>query len=241
MLEMMGKLITLVRNRRYRRGLRHGIAATVEHSHFLASTDYSTVLDVGANCGQFSLAALAARPAARIIAFEPLRQPADRYERLFRGQANVELIRTALGDTAGTATAHVSRRMDSSSLLPIGELQSAIFPGTEQIGIEQVPVTRLDDVLPVRHLQRPTLLKIDVQGFELSVLRGAEASLREIDCLYIELSFLPLYDGQPMAHEVIAWLAKRAMVLSGVHHVSRDTHGRAVQCDASFTRVPATS
>ena len=117
---------------------------------------------------------------------------------------------------------HVSRKSDSSSLLPPGKLQEEIFPGTGEIGTEAVHVVRLDDAIGVAELPRPILFKIDVQGLELDVLKGAEASLGGIDHLYVEVSFVPLYTGQAVAHEIVDWLAQRGFRLSGIYHVEFD-------------------
>jgi hypothetical protein len=100
-------------------------------------------------------------------------------------------------------------------------------------------VVRLDDALRVSELPHPVMLKIDVQGFELNVLKGAERSLTDIDHLYIELSFAPLYVGQPLASEVVAWLAQRGFVLAGIYHVEPDQAGRSIQADVHFQRTGA--
>ena len=69
---------------------------------------------------------------------------------------------------------HVSAREDSSSLLPVGEGQVSAFPGTDEVGTTNVEVRTLDSVMANRDLEKPALLKVDVQGFELPVLRGAD-------------------------------------------------------------------
>jgi FkbM family methyltransferase len=228
------KLYSILGRGAWRRGLAYGVAASVEHERYLASHEVATLIDAGANKGQFSLALKCFWPLARIIAFEPLSGPASRFERLFRGDARVALRRVALGSSPGDAEIHVSRKSDSSSLLPPGKLQEEIFPGTGEIGTEAVHVVRLDDAIGVAELPRPILFKIDVQGLELDVLKGAEASLGGIDHLYVEVSFVPLYTGQAVAHEIVDWLAQRGFRLSGIYHVEFDRSGRSVQADMHF-------
>ncbi|MDE2465567.1 MAG: FkbM family methyltransferase [Alphaproteobacteria bacterium] len=231
------KLLRLLPNRTYRAALRYRVAATIEHDGFLRSESFATLIDAGANKGQFSLAARATHPEAEIVAFEPLDAPAAIFEQVFANDRRIRLIRAALGEQSGMAEIHVSRRMDSSSLLPIGKLQEQIFPGTEEAAIENVRVVRLDEELAVSGLPKPILLKIDVQGFELELLKGAKASLPHIDGIYTELSFVPLYSGQPLAHEVIAWLAEHDFRLAAIYHVSYRANGAAVQADVHFRRV----
>src|SRR5258705_13176881 len=126
------KFATLLRHSAYRNGLRHGVAAAIEHEAFLKVQRIGTLLDAGANKGQFALATRVNHPSAKIIAFEPLGGPSAQFEALFRTDKNVRLVRAALGAENGDAQIHISRRNDSSSLLPIGKLQPQVFPGTEE-------------------------------------------------------------------------------------------------------------
>ena len=97
---------------------------------------------------------------------------------MFLGHAGIELHEVALGEVKRTAQFHVSRRADSSSLLPIGELQSRLFPGTEERGTINVEVVPLDSLEAHWRSASRALLKLDVQGYELNVLRGARQALR---------------------------------------------------------------
>ncbi len=233
------KLLRLLPRAEWRRGLWHGVAASVEHRDLIAGLDLASVVDVGANIGQFSLLVAALHPQARIFAFEPLPEAAARYERLFAGNPLVRLHRAALGPDRGTATLHVSARNDSSSLLPISDIQSRIFPGTEEVGTATVPVGPLADFVTREALVAPALLKIDVQGFELEVLRGAEGLLDSFDWIYVEASWLALYEGQALAGDVIAFVEAQGFTRAGEYNRSEDAHGTPVQADFLFHRVSA--
>lgn len=229
-----GKFLKLIGNSAYRKALPFGVAAALEHEDFLRSEPCATMIDAGANKGQFTLATRALRPDTSVIAFEPLAGPSSTFRKLFANDPRVTLIPAALGSLAGETDIHVARRADSSSLLPIGKLQSELFPGTDEQSISKITVMRLDDALDVSKLPKPVVLKIDVQGFELEVLKGAQRSLATIQSIYVELSFVPLYLNQPLAHEVIAWLADRKFALAGVFHLARGVDGRVVQADMLF-------
>lgn len=233
--QQAAKLLRLLPVPLFRKGLRLGAAAAVEHLALLRWLGPQTVLDVGANVGQFALAVRAAVPSARIIAFEPLAGPAATFRRVFADDPAVRLLETALGATAGEAVIHVSRREDSSSLLPIGEGQRTLFPGTDEARTETIRVAPLDDLVAAADLAPPTLMKIDVQGFELPVLEGCATLLDRFAWVYVEASFVPLYEGQALAHEVIAWLAARGCVLRGVHNPTW-VAGRCIQADLLFGR-----
>jgi FkbM family methyltransferase len=233
------KLLVLLRNPVYRRGLLYGVGATTEHRHFLSRQKFMTVLDAGANKGQFSLAVRAQFPRAHILAFEPLSEPAAIFRRLFGPDRCVTLFPVALGSQSGKQVIHISRRLDSSSLLPIGDLQSKIFPGTEEARTEEIRVECLDSILAGQDLPAPVLLKVDVQGFEQHLLLGAEETLRRVSTIYIELSFVPLYHGQALADDIIRWLQTRGFALAGIYNLAQDPTGKTVQADFHFERCDA--
>ena len=78
------------------------------------------------------------------------------------------------------------------------------------------------------------MLKIDVQGFELKCLQGCEDLLDRFQQVYVECSFVELYEGQALADEVIAWLRDRNFILQGVYNTFYDSKGAAVQGDFLF-------
>ena len=131
---ILGKLVKLqsiLRSPLYRSALlRHNVAAGVEHERVLGALDCRSVVDVGANCGKFSLVARRCFTEATIVAFEPLSGPAERFRQVWAGDPLVSLHQYALGALRADSTMHISGSDDSSSLLPITSRQSSIFPGT---------------------------------------------------------------------------------------------------------------
>lgn len=212
----------------------HGVAASAEHYQVLANLDCRSVIDIGANRGQFALIARALFPDARIFSFEPLPQLAPIFKKVFAKDNNIHLYSTAIGTEQTRIPMHISARDDSSSLLPIGEEQCRIFPGTEEIDVDDVAISPLHAQIDATQINRPALLKIDVQGYELKVLEGCAPLLSCFDTIYCECSFLPLYEGQALAHEVISWLQSRGFILQGVYNMSYDRSGKAVQADFLF-------
>ncbi len=84
----------------------------------------------------------------------------------------------------------------------------------------------------------PVLMKVDVQGFELDVLAGAETTLQRVDVLIVETSMVELYERQPLFHEVYEFLRARGFVFAGSFDQILDPSGGAVlQADAIFLRT----
>lgn len=216
------------------KALRFGVAASVEHTPVLRNFDCKTVVDIGANRGQFALAARHVFPNANVISFEPLSRPAELFRRVFENDNAIVLHEAAIGPEKDNCTMHVSARDDSSSLLPITSLQGEMFPGTDEVGTVNVLVAPLDSFVSDAEIVGPALLKLDVQGFELDALQGCESLLSKFKWIYCECSFVELYSGQKLAAEVISWLSSKGFLIKGIYNPSYDRGGQAVQADFLF-------
>jgi hypothetical protein len=80
-----------------------------------------------------------------------------------------------------------------------------------------------------------------VQGTELDVLQGSEVLLGLFQYIYVELSFVELYTGQALCHQVIGYLNEKNLRLVGVHNLCEDASGQAIQADFLFRRDRAAS
>ena len=211
-----------------------GVLPTAEHEAPLSGIAPATVLDVGANKGQFSAFAHYKWPYATIHAFEPIPGQADRYARVMGNRAT--LHRCALGAEAGRMNLHLASRTDSSSLLPLGDEQKRLFNMTETAIIE-VPVKRLDAELGGTQLDTPILLKIDVQGFEYEVLCGLGALAARIEWIYLEVSFVELYQGQKLFPAVEELLGAIGFCQVKEANVQLARDGKKIQSDMLFART----
>ncbi|MFO1461405.1 MAG: FkbM family methyltransferase [Verrucomicrobiota bacterium] len=215
--------------------LSRGVAPAIEHASVLADVDCDLLLDVGANRGQFSLISRVVHPKLRIQAFEPQPGEAAVYRSLFEGDPLVRLHEVALGDKAGEADLHISRRADSSSLLPIGELQAKLFPSTEEVGVHRVPVVTLDSLVSNwTDAQRIPLSSMS-RDVELSS-QGARVALQRCAFVYAECSEVPLYTGQALYPEVASFLQQegfRPVRKANEQYVE----GQLVQADHLFGRT----
>jgi Methyltransferase FkbM domain len=113
----------------------------------------------------------------------------------------------------------------------------AAAPESRYIATEIVPLCRLDDILDVNIAGRRIFLKLDVQGFESYVLDGAEHVLASALALQLEMSLLPLYEGETLMPEMCQFLRGHGFELWDLRPVFRDrATGRLLQVDAVFTR-----
>ena len=211
----------------------------VEHKVVL-SRKLLTVVDVGANRGQFALAARA-MTGATVISFEPLPEIAAIYREVFANDPKVRLHVSAIGDKSEKKLIHLSARDDSSSLLEIAEAQSQYFPGTQEVGTFEVEVGPLQKYITKDEIVRPALLKLDVQGYEMEALAGCRSLIDSFDYVYCECSFVELYKGQKLAGQVIHYLGELGFYLTGVFNLAHDQHGNCIQADFLFQQSPGPS
>jgi FkbM family methyltransferase len=213
---------------------RGGVAAAIEHEPLLKSLRFQTVIDIGANRGQFALMTRHCLPEARIIAFEPLAEPARRFRAVLGEDPLVTLHQVAIGPALSTARMHVTAEDDSSSLLPVTTRLQTLHGGTREVASEMIDVAPLDARVAAADLAAPALLKIDVQGYELPALEGCAALLSGFSHVYVECSFVELYEGQALAGEVIDYLRAHGFNLVGVYNLQYDSRGQALQADILF-------
>lgn len=215
---------------------RHRVLAAVEHLPVLRLCDFRFIVDVGANRGQFSLAAKIAHPTCRVIAFEPLEEAAAVFGKVFSESPDITLKQHAIGNANVLQSIHISEKNDSSSLLPIGTRQVQLYPNSTEVSQRTIQVKSLPESFDRSELISPALLKIDVQGFEKEVIDGCGELLSSFDYIYCECSFVELYESQPLAPEIISTLADRGFLLQGVYCCSFDGKGVCIQADLLFKR-----
>lgn len=155
-----------------------------------------TVIDVGANAGQFAVASCRLFEGAMIYPLEPDPHVAMQLRKNVGLSVAHNVHVTAVGDNVGTAIFHVNHDPQVSSLLALGVDRIESFPDSRVIKQMKVPVTTLDALFGEAALPEPILLKIDVQGFEDRVIAGAAKFLERVQWVLMEVSFSTLYEGE---------------------------------------------
>lgn len=178
-----------------------------------AAADGFKVVDVGAQLLESAdhvYTSLAQAMSAQIVGFEPL---SGKRQKRVEKESSVVMLPHAIGQ-GGSAVLRVTKFNPASSLLAPDAAKLAEFLAlpdmlevVEEIGLE---TRRLDDIPEAAGCR---LLKIDVQGGELDVLRGATGTLKEVLAVFIEVEFLDIYRGQPLFCSVHAFLEEQGFEL----------------------------
>lgn len=165
---------------------------------FFETFQIDTVLDVGANIGQYGYELRHDLGYVnRIMSFEPLSAAFSILQRKAALDPAWQVFNHALGDVEATTEINIAGNSESSSLLPMLPAHLKSAPQSQYVGKELISVKTLDQILPTLcHDSRNIYLKLDTQGFEKHVLVGAAASLTRIDTVQMELSLVPLYNNQ---------------------------------------------
>lgn len=204
----------------------------------LGTEGVNLVLDAGANVGQYVEVMRGAGYEGRVISFEPLSAPFGELERKAGADGCWEPRRLALSEEDGSATMNVAGSTVASSLLEMRTWWAEKAPELAFVGSEQVELRRLDSLAD--ELLGPgdvVHFKLDVQGYELLALRGAEESLPRIRSVELEMSAVPVYKGQPDFRELIDFLYERGFELATLEAGTTDPDsGRMVEMDGIFVR-----
>lgn len=200
----------------------------------------NTFLDIGANKGQFAIDLRFAGYRQKIISFEPL-ESAHRQlsERADPDRNWLIAPRVAVGRAVSEASINVSANSFSSSMLPMREAHVKCAPQSAYVGMEQVSVRPLSNLLSELNVppHEKLAIKIDTQGYEAEVLYGAMERISLIEVIFVELSLASLYDGAPDFHEIYKTLTKhdfRCVALS--HEFSDPVTGEMLQVNGTFVR-----
>lgn len=213
----------------------------VEHTKWsvLHRGGIDVVLDVGANTGQFASKVAHYLPNARIISFEPLPEEYAELKSSLARLPHFEAYQVALGSEPADTVIYRSSFSPSSSLRSMTERHIAEWP--ESAGSTEVPirVERLDDVVVnlATKIDGWVLLKLDVQGHEIDVLKGAEKILNSVTMILIEVSFEEFYSGQPSFDDVNDWMRNAGFQYRGSFEQFMNRAGdRYIFADAIYTR-----
>ena len=200
----------------------------------LADHGVGLVLDVGANVGAYGAALRRFGYRGKIVSFEPVGAAFGPLAARAAADGNWEAHQVALGATSSQMRINVASNLASSSLLPMREEHRRLAPDVSYVTTEAVRVSRLDDL--VDEVVGPTLLKLDVQGFEDRVLAGAPAVLDRVVVIECELCVVPLYEGQQPLVDMLGTLRRHGFELHALEPGARDVAGAVAYYDAFLVR-----
>ena len=188
------------------------------------------IFDVGAFRGDFARLCLRTWPDVEIVCFEPLPGRVNQLAELASRFPAVQVIAGLVGAEASDRVA-IHEMETASSILEEHFEQGA--------AISFHPMRTIDQFVQSQSAP-PDLLKLDVQGYELEVLKGAEKNLPHMQVILAELNFLDIHKGVPLIAEVVQWLNQRDWVAYDVCGLTRRPLDQALW-QADFLFVPRLS
>ena len=208
------------------------------NKRWLANATIKTIIDVGANTGQFARAIHEVLPEAYIYSFEPLSDVFKELQAAMRNVKKFQAINTALAETNGEQVFYRSAWSPSSSLLPMNQLHKENFPFTAEESKETVAIRRLDDYISELSFEDEILVKLDVQGYEDKVIDGGKCLLQRTKVVIVETSMVPLYEGQPLFHDIFGILDDQGFKYAGALSQSFSAiDGSVLYADSVFVRT----
>jgi len=200
-------------------------------------TPVGSIFDVGANIGQFSEWAAKCFPETPIHAFEPLSNCLEDLDKVAARFPRIQTHAFALGDESGEVEMYENDFAPSSSLLPMTDRHREIWPKTAQDKKTRIRVRTMDEFTRETDIEGPIFLKIDVQGFELNVLRGGEQTLKDVAVIMSEVQFDAFYENQTDFLQLQNHLAERGFrFLEFADERRLRDEQRLVYADAVFVR-----
>jgi FkbM family methyltransferase len=210
----------------------------------LRELEIDCVLDVGAHHGEFAALLRDLDYTGQIISFEPVRASFDVLTRARAGDRLWSGRNIALGAEDGELEMNIYRGSVFNSLLkPADDGTRRFAAATEVIGVERVQICRLEPILGEILALRPStklFLKLDTQGYDLQVVRGAGLRIDAIRALQAELAARATYTGMPSLAESLGELERLGFELTGMFPVAREMdHLRLIEIDCVMCRKPS--
>jgi FkbM family methyltransferase len=202
---------------------------------FIENRGVKVVYDVGANVGQFGTGLRQRGYGGKIFSFEPVKSAFDALKSVAATDRNWNVLHCAIGSQTGEVWVNVSVDTQFSSIKSLSEKAASVDPDSGIVRREKVVCTTLDELAAS---QGPTLIKIDTQGFESEVLKGAARALSHAAGVFMELPIIDIYDGSWSFLEAIRTMGELGFVPCQIDPVNHHQSDRmaAIEFDCLFRR-----
>lgn len=213
-------------------------------ARFIPRDSDAVFVDAGACYGAASERLLHVFPNATVHAFEPLPGPWPDLSRRAGALPGLRPVRAALGSITGEIELRCNVEVGTSSrFAPTDRYLAYWGDKLRAASVARAPCWSLDDWAADNGVDRVDAIKIDVQGMELDVLRGADRLLREsVVGVYSEAQLTPLYEGAATFSDIDLFLRDRGFALHQINEIfSNGPERQSTCCDATWVRADALS
>ena len=204
----------------------------------LFKLDIQTIIDCGANNGQFAKLSLKLFPLAKLYCFEPMETAFEELNLWAKTQNDrIKCFKLALGDFEGEIEMHLhDNHSPSSSILETTPNAHRLYPQTKKQSIQKVRISSLDVALKpyLSEMPKNILIKLDVQGYEDRVLNGSQEVIKKASACILEISLDPLYEGQANFYHLTNFFSEMNYLYAGNLDQVYDEDGRVIYFDALF-------
>ena len=203
---------------------------------WLKGYEFKVIIDIGANEGQFAMKIGAVFPNSKIYCFEPLKKAFEQLKSTFSSNTRIVVHNLGLGEVNEERQIFRNEYSPSSSILEMLDLHKSNFDYAVNTTAEEISIRKLDGIFP-GEIGKPLLIKIDVQGYEMHVLKGGESVINQADVIIIETSFYHLYKDQPLFEDIYDYLKCRGFRYAGnVEQLVSPADQKILQADAVFIK-----
>ncbi len=190
------------------------------------------IIDIGANQGHWTRLALSVYPETPVIMVEPQDEMEELLRELVAEHPNCQYIKAGAGKENGELVQTIWEDLAGSSFLP--QVESKKIDSGEQ---RRTRIVAVDDILSRLDEFKPDIVKLDIQGFELEALSGAETLFGKTEVFILETSLFSFMPNQPLTREVISFLAEKQYEIYDItEFLRRPSDGALGSIDFAFVK-----
>ena len=192
--------------------------------HIFNSAKINYVIDVGANEGQFALSLRRNNYKGDILSFEPTSKPFKKLVEISKNDERWDVMNLALGERKESRKINVFEASDLNSFHEASALGKNRFnKGMKKIETETIEIKTLDSILKKIDLKNKNIfLKMDTQGFDISVFRGSKKHMSKICGLMSEIPIQQIYKTTQSYHDILKEYEAEKFQISGIFPVSQN-------------------
>jgi FkbM family methyltransferase len=182
------------------------------------------ILDIGGGIGATAKLFNELLPKNKIVVFEPIHNNYTTIKSKFANISGIEVFNLGLGNENAKKNINVANRITASSIFPLSAEHDSHLYNEKSLGqnrIESIEIVRLDDFL-AKNTSVIGIMKLDVQGYEMNVLKGAESTLKRTNIIVLEVNNHDIYSGSPKYFDIDIYLREHDFTLYDIIPSFRD-------------------